>query len=104
MVYCTLSLVCLYSKVVRRVSVNERSSLYRREHHKEAMVWQERGRQPEPQDDDEDRQTDNELNQHASLVSEPSGRLFREMRLFIAVFMFSGCPSNLLCVPFLRTQ
>ncbi|XP_056290278.1 protein phosphatase 1 regulatory subunit 16A isoform X1 [Pseudoliparis swirei] len=48
-------------KVVRRVSVNERSSLYRREHHKEAMVWQERGRQPEPQDDDEDRQTDNEL-------------------------------------------
>uniref|UniRef100_A0AAQ5X9C3 Protein phosphatase 1, regulatory subunit 16A n=1 Tax=Amphiprion ocellaris TaxID=80972 RepID=A0AAQ5X9C3_AMPOC len=28
-------------KVVRRVSVNERSSLYRREHHKEAMVWQE---------------------------------------------------------------
>uniref|UniRef100_A0A671WG92 Glutamic--pyruvic transaminase n=1 Tax=Sparus aurata TaxID=8175 RepID=A0A671WG92_SPAAU len=31
-------------KVVRRVSVNERSSLYRREHHKEAMVWQERGR------------------------------------------------------------
>uniref|UniRef100_A0A7N6BJT0 Protein phosphatase 1, regulatory subunit 16A n=1 Tax=Anabas testudineus TaxID=64144 RepID=A0A7N6BJT0_ANATE len=56
-------------KVVRRVSVNERSSLYRREHHKEAMVWQERGRQPEPQDDDEDRQTDNELHQHATLVS-----------------------------------
>ncbi|KAM7370003.1 hypothetical protein PAMP_011290 [Pampus punctatissimus] len=56
-------------KVVRRVSVNERSSLYRREHHKEAMVWQERGRQPEPQDDDEDRQTDNELNQHATMVS-----------------------------------
>ncbi|XP_041817176.1 protein phosphatase 1 regulatory subunit 16A [Chelmon rostratus] len=56
-------------KVVRRVSVNERSSLYRREHHKEAMVWQERGRQPEPQDDDEDRQTDNELNQHATMVA-----------------------------------
>lgn len=56
------------SKVVRRVSVNERSSLYRREHHKEAMVWQERGRQPEPQDDDEDRQTDNELHQHATMV------------------------------------
>ncbi len=67
---CTL--VCQYSKVVRRVSVNERSSLYRREHHKEAMVWQERGRQPEPQDDDEDRQTDNELNQHATMVSKPS--------------------------------
>ncbi|KAM9839636.1 protein phosphatase 1 regulatory subunit 16A [Aulostomus maculatus] len=56
-------------KVVRRVSVNERSSLYRREHHKEAMVWQERGRQPEPQDDDEDRQTDNELHQHATMVT-----------------------------------
>lgn len=56
-------------KVVRRVSVNERSSLYRREHHKEAMVWQERGRQPEPQDDDEDRQTDNELHQHATTVA-----------------------------------
>ncbi|KAM6971751.1 protein phosphatase 1 regulatory subunit 16A [Tautogolabrus adspersus] len=64
-------------KVVRRVSVNERSSLYRREHHKEAMVWQERGRQPEPQDDDEDRQTDNELHQHATLVSggEATSRL-----------------------------
>uniref|UniRef100_A0A4W6F8Y8 Protein phosphatase 1 regulatory subunit 16A n=1 Tax=Lates calcarifer TaxID=8187 RepID=A0A4W6F8Y8_LATCA len=57
-------------KVVRRVSVNERSSLYRREHHKEAMVWQERGRQPDPQDDDEDRQTDNELHQHATMVRE----------------------------------
>ncbi|CAK6971261.1 protein phosphatase 1 regulatory subunit 16A [Scomber scombrus] len=56
-------------KVVRRVSVNERSSLYRREHHKEAMVWQERGRQPEPQDDDEDRQTNNELNQHATMAA-----------------------------------
>ncbi|XP_022045686.1 protein phosphatase 1 regulatory subunit 16A [Acanthochromis polyacanthus] len=56
-------------KVVRRVSVNERSSLYRREHHKEAMVWQERGRQPEPQDDDDDRQTDNELHQHATMVA-----------------------------------
>ncbi|MGH0139409.1 UNVERIFIED_CONTAM: hypothetical protein FKN15_069295 [Acipenser sinensis] len=53
-------------KVVRRVSVNERSNLYRREHEKEAIVWQERGRQPEPQDDDEDRQTDAELQQHSS--------------------------------------
>ncbi|XP_030204312.1 protein phosphatase 1 regulatory subunit 16A [Gadus morhua] len=59
-------------KVVRRVSVNERSSLYRREHHKEAMVWQERGRQPETPDDDEDKQTDNELNQHAAMVAGAS--------------------------------
>ncbi|KPP60344.1 hypothetical protein Z043_121667, partial [Scleropages formosus] len=51
-------------KVVRRTSVNERSNLYRREHHKEAMVWQERGRQSESQDDDEDRQTDAELDRH----------------------------------------
>ncbi|KAL1006473.1 hypothetical protein UPYG_G00072810 [Umbra pygmaea] len=56
-------------KVVRRVSVNERSSLYRREHHKEAMVWQDRGRQVEPQDDDDDRQTDNELHLQAAMVS-----------------------------------
>ncbi|XP_061569628.1 protein phosphatase 1 regulatory subunit 16A [Cololabis saira] len=56
-------------KVVRRVSVNERSSLYRREHHKEAMVWQERNQQPEPQDEDEDRQTDNEMHRHASMVA-----------------------------------
>uniref|UniRef100_W5MRA6 Protein phosphatase 1 regulatory subunit 16A n=1 Tax=Lepisosteus oculatus TaxID=7918 RepID=W5MRA6_LEPOC len=65
-------------KVVRRVSVNERSSLYRREHQKEAMVWQERGRQVEAQDDDEDRQTDTELMQHATLAgtSEPmAGRV-----------------------------
>ncbi|KAM3860672.1 protein phosphatase 1 regulatory subunit 16A [Diretmus argenteus] len=51
-------------KVVRRVSVNERSSLYRREHHKEAIVWQGRG-----QDEDEDRQTNNELHQHATMVA-----------------------------------
>ncbi|XP_016393497.1 protein phosphatase 1 regulatory subunit 16A-like [Sinocyclocheilus rhinocerous] len=56
-------------KVVRRTSVNERSSLYRREHQKEAKVWQERGRQTDALDDDEDRQTDAELNLHAALVS-----------------------------------
>lgn len=62
-------------KVVRRVSVNERSSLYRREHHKEAMVWQERGRTLEPQDDDEDRQTDNELHLQAMMASGATARL-----------------------------
>ncbi|XP_041735946.1 protein phosphatase 1 regulatory subunit 16A-like [Coregonus clupeaformis] len=62
------------SKVVRHVSVNERSSLYRREHHKEAMVWQERGRQAEPQDDDEDRQTDNELHQHTAMAAGAMSR------------------------------
>lgn len=54
--------VCESSKVVRRTSVNERSSLYRREHHKEAMVWQDRGRQDrQTEDEDEDKQTDAEL-------------------------------------------
>ncbi len=48
--------------------MNERSSLYRREHQKEAKVWQERGRQTDALDDDEDRQTDAELNLHAALV------------------------------------
>ncbi|PWA17919.1 hypothetical protein CCH79_00004274, partial [Gambusia affinis] len=56
-------------KVVRRVSVNERSSLYRREHHREAIVWQEPATTPEPQDDDEDRQTDIELLRHAHMVA-----------------------------------
>lgn len=82
-----ITFVCLYSKVVRRVSVNERSSLYRREHHKEAMVWQERGRQPEPQDDDEDRQTDNELHQHATLVSRLS---FKPFKCLFLVVLFIG--------------
>lgn len=59
---------------MRRVSVNERSSLYRREHHKEAMVWQERSQQPEPQDEDEDRQTDNEMHHHATMVTENISR------------------------------
>lgn len=68
--WCFCVPVCLYRKVVRRVSVSERSSLYRREHHKEAMVWQELGRQQEPED--EDRQTDNELNQQATVVSSVS--------------------------------
>ncbi|XP_031440121.1 protein phosphatase 1 regulatory subunit 16A [Clupea harengus] len=62
-------------KVVRRVSVNERSSLYRREHRKEAKVWQERGREPEPPDDDEDRQTDAELNQHPAMASSSAAGL-----------------------------
>ncbi|XP_051909737.1 protein phosphatase 1 regulatory subunit 16A [Hippocampus zosterae] len=74
-------------KVVRRVSVNERSNLYRREHHKEAMVWQERGRQPEPQDEDEDRLTDNELHQHtggdaSSRADEPEATLGNSVSSF----------------------
>lgn len=88
MLYCS-PLPRLYSKVVRRVSVNERSSLYRREHHKEAMVWQERGRQPEPQDDDEDRQTDNELNQHANVVSEHIFFFFYTFTIYFLLLLLS---------------
>lgn len=70
------SAVC--SKVVRRSSVNERSSLYRREHQKEAMVWQER--QTDALDDDEDRQTDAELN--AALVTS-SVQLLKPLGSFV---------------------
>ncbi|XP_073418479.1 protein phosphatase 1 regulatory subunit 16A [Dendrobates tinctorius] len=45
-------------KVVRRVSVTERTNLYRREHQKEAMVWQQRGSREsevEAQDDEEEK-------------------------------------------------
>ncbi|XP_062835946.1 protein phosphatase 1 regulatory subunit 16A [Anolis carolinensis] len=51
-------------KVVRRVSVSERTSLYRREHEKEAIVWQQQaaeGEAAEGEVDDEDKQTDAEL-------------------------------------------
>uniref|UniRef100_A0A8C3YU63 Protein phosphatase 1 regulatory subunit 16A n=1 Tax=Catagonus wagneri TaxID=51154 RepID=A0A8C3YU63_9CETA len=47
-------------KVVRRVSLTQRASLYRKEHAQEAVVWQ----QPPPTsplEEDEDRQTDSEL-------------------------------------------
>ncbi|XP_007893245.2 protein phosphatase 1 regulatory subunit 16A [Callorhinchus milii] len=55
-------------KVVRRVSVNERNNMYRKEQEKEAIVWQQAGNResdPELQDEeDEDRQTDSELQQY----------------------------------------
>uniref|UniRef100_F1MMZ0 Protein phosphatase 1 regulatory subunit 16A n=1 Tax=Bos taurus TaxID=9913 RepID=F1MMZ0_BOVIN len=49
-------------KVVRRVSLIQRTSLYRREHAQEAIVWQQPPpASPEPSEEDEDRQTDAEL-------------------------------------------
>lgn len=51
-------------KVVRRVSVTERTNLYRREHQKEAMVWQQRGtRENELQDEEEDKSSNTEPKQ-----------------------------------------
>ncbi|XP_042321536.1 protein phosphatase 1 regulatory subunit 16A [Sceloporus undulatus] len=53
-------------KVVRRVSVTERTNLYRKEHEKEAIVWQ-RQQQQESEAEDEDRQTDAELQLRVSV-------------------------------------
>ncbi|XP_054241393.1 protein phosphatase 1 regulatory subunit 16A [Indicator indicator] len=57
-------------KVVRRVSVSERSSLYRREHEREAIVWQRAARR-DSADDDDDHQTDAEL-QHRAATDPPA--------------------------------
>ncbi|KAM3841033.1 protein phosphatase 1 regulatory subunit 16A isoform 1-T3 [Vipera latastei] len=51
-------------KVVRRVSVTQRTNLYRKEHAKEAIVWQRRQSEGEPED--EDGQADGQL-----LVQDP---------------------------------
>ncbi|XP_007954252.1 protein phosphatase 1 regulatory subunit 16A [Orycteropus afer afer] len=49
-------------KVVRRASLTQRSSLYRKEHVQEAIVWQQPPpTSPEPLEEDEDRQTNAEL-------------------------------------------
>ncbi|KAM4865140.1 protein phosphatase 1 regulatory subunit 16A [Thomomys bottae] len=49
-------------KVVRRVSLTQRTNLYRKEHAQEAMVWQQPSpASPETPEDDEDRQTSAEL-------------------------------------------
>ncbi|XP_069847756.1 protein phosphatase 1 regulatory subunit 16A-like [Dipodomys merriami] len=49
-------------KVVRRVSLTQRTNLYRKEHAQEAIVWrQPPPTSPESPEEDEDRQTDAEL-------------------------------------------
>ncbi|KAJ7338244.1 hypothetical protein JRQ81_010969 [Phrynocephalus forsythii] len=59
-------------KVVRRVSVTERTNLYRKEHEKEAIVWQQQPRrESEVEVEDEDRQTDAELQPRLSETPEP---------------------------------
>ncbi|NXG20623.1 PP16A phosphatase, partial [Grallaria varia] len=55
-------------KVVRRVSVSERSSLYRREHQREAIVWQRGGR---GDSEDEDRDRDGGEQRHPA-ATDPS--------------------------------
>lgn len=57
-------------KVVRRVSLTQRTSLYRKEHAQEAIVWQQPPpASPEPPEEDEDGQTDAELRPTPSEVS-----------------------------------
>ncbi|XP_068094264.1 protein phosphatase 1 regulatory subunit 16A [Hyperolius riggenbachi] len=71
-------------KVVRRVSVTERTNLYRREHQKEAMVWQHRGSREseiELQDDDEDKTTNAELQQTPAQPEAESEKLEAEAQM-----------------------
>uniref|UniRef100_A0A8C3I2R6 Protein phosphatase 1 regulatory subunit 16A n=1 Tax=Chrysemys picta bellii TaxID=8478 RepID=A0A8C3I2R6_CHRPI len=61
-------------KVVRRVSVTERTNLYRKEHEKEAIVWQQVAhRENEAELEDEDKQTDAELQQHLPVSRGQNG-------------------------------
>lgn len=56
--------------MVRRVSLTQRTSLYRKEHAQEAIVWQQPPpTSPEPSEEDEDRQTDAELRRPPPEVS-----------------------------------
>lgn len=82
-------------KVVRRVSLTQRTNLYRKEHAQEAIVWQQPPpTSPEPLEDDEDRQTDAELQlpppeeddpdmarSHNGQVEGPPGRHLYSKRL-----------------------
>lgn len=55
---------------MRRVSLTQRTSLYRREHAQEAIVWQQPPPTgPEPPEEDEDGRTDAELRSRPSEVS-----------------------------------
>ncbi|XP_045311560.1 protein phosphatase 1 regulatory subunit 16A [Leopardus geoffroyi] len=59
-------------KVVRRVSLTQRTSLYRREHAQEAIVWQQPPpTSPEPPEEDEDGQTDAELRPTSGEEEDP---------------------------------
>lgn len=80
--------------MVRRVSLTERTSLYRKEHAQEAIVWQQPPPgSPEPPEEDEDRQTDSELRPppsqedpeaskaHNGRAGSPAGRHLYSKRL-----------------------
>ncbi|XP_029448106.1 protein phosphatase 1 regulatory subunit 16A [Rhinatrema bivittatum] len=69
-------------KVVRRVSVTERTNLYRREHEQEAIVWQQaRQRESEAELEDEDRQTNAELQEQVTNGTPAETPALREARV-----------------------
>ncbi|XP_053414944.1 protein phosphatase 1 regulatory subunit 16A [Nycticebus coucang] len=84
-----------HGKVVRRVSLTQRTNLYRKEHAQEAIVWQQPPPpSPEPPEDDEDHKTDAELQlpppeedspevfrPHNGRVGAPPGRHLYSKRL-----------------------
>lgn len=55
---------------MRRVSVSERTNLYRKEHEREAIVWQ---RAEHRDSEDEDRQTDAELRRRLAVSRQGFG-------------------------------
>ncbi|XP_037659118.1 protein phosphatase 1 regulatory subunit 16A [Choloepus didactylus] len=101
-------------KVVRRVSLTQRTSLYRKEHAQEAIVWQQSPpATPEPEED-EDGQTDAELRApspeedgpeaatpHNGQVGSPPGRHLYSKRLDRSVSYqlhpLEGSPDALTC-------
>uniref|UniRef100_K9J1L8 Protein phosphatase 1 regulatory subunit 16A n=1 Tax=Desmodus rotundus TaxID=9430 RepID=K9J1L8_DESRO len=96
-------------KVVRRVSLTQRTSLYRKEHAQEAIVWQQPPpTSPEPPEEDEDGQTDTELRPpppeeedseasrpHNGRVGGPSGRHLYSKRLDRSVSYQLSTPESL---------
>ncbi|KAM5281420.1 protein phosphatase 1 regulatory subunit 16A [Ctenodactylus gundi] len=102
-------------KVVRRVSLTQRTNLYRKEHAQEAIVWQQPlPTSPEPLEEDEDRQTDAALQfpsqekdessvirPHNGRVGGPPGRHLYSKRLDRSISyqlnpLESGTPDALL--------
>nr|XP_015100730.1 protein phosphatase 1 regulatory subunit 16A [Vicugna pacos] len=95
-------------KVVRRVSLTQRTSLYRKEHAQEAIVWQQPApASPELPDEDEDHQTDAELRlppreeedpevarPHNGRVGGPPGRHLYSKRLDQSVSYRQSSPEG----------
>ncbi|KAM9050689.1 protein phosphatase 1 regulatory subunit 16A isoform 2-T6 [Megaptera novaeangliae] len=68
-------------KVVRRVSLTQRTSLYRKEHAQEAIVWQQPPPTSREPSEDEDRQTDAELRRPTPEEEDPEAARQRNGRV-----------------------